>query len=671
MKHASAPRWLVVLGLSALGPLGVAAGGCGGTDNVSIGDGGGDGGGPGADAADTFVPDTTPPIDGGPIDGGRDARGPDSAGDAPSDSFTDGTIDAPADTNPDVTVDSGPDVMSDVVSDVVGDVRVDAPPPDTGIDTGVDSGGDASDAGDAGDGGDGGVVCSAPPAGQWYVAPSGDDATGTGSQTCPFQTITHAIAQVSAASPASIIWVAAGTYGSGCTAGPGHCDATPIVVAGVAHGLIFAGAGANATLVVGGTTTSDTSVFEVSSPTVSFIDLTVAPRRVASGVGPARIPGAVGILFDAPAAFPAAEGAVQNVLVQGIPLSATSDSTSSGIVVRGGTSPTLGPGVTIFGGDHSVLVTDAPTSGMLRPSAPTITGGTNAPDFFHSAQFACVRVQWLDMNNAPPSLAVTSSDPMGPVHLQDCGGNGGIVVDDVMPATNIQNVTVDTTIIDATGGAPADYGIRLVNYGALQAGLTGSLLSVNIGGMNVAGIEAVDNSALTILGGVLVQNGVHVGVHVGGTASASIDGLTSQTNGTTAEDPGLLCDSTGQGANGAPPLYLRDSVFLGNAGSGVVVRGPSGSAFGCTADLGSATSNGNNTFNVTATRNGVTGLCYLTPSANPATPTSSTWSCGQPSGSGCASGVPTAGVTCDPGTDYSNGGTGGLTVAPPQTCCGN
>jgi hypothetical protein len=423
---------------------------------------------------------------------------------------------------------------------------------------------------------------------------------------------------------------------------------------------------------VAGTTVNDTAVFDVRAPGVAFQDMTVAPRRVATGSGGGRVPGAVGIAIDAPAASNGTnEGLFIDLVIDGIPRSSASESTSSGIRIAGGASPTIGPSATIVGGDHSVLVTDSPNGA----SQPVIRAGAGFSPFFHSSQFACVRVESNDAANTPPSAVLTTFAANLQVHLQDCGGNGGVVVDTVTAGTP---VTVDSTLIDAApGGVATLYGVRLMHAGSAVLGSQAAGVGVlDVAGMSTIGIEAGDTSRLVIAGPVNVAGNPGVGVSITGTATADIFELTSAGNGSGPNGHGLQCDSTGSTPS-APTLVLRESTFLENRGDGVFIHGGAALAGGCVADLGDNATPGGNTYNNTLRHNGMTGLCYTTMSGTIATPTSSTWSCKVTAGNGCQAEnpptvVPTLGAQCGQGFDYSNGGAGSMTMpASGETCCGN
>jgi hypothetical protein len=274
------------------------------------------------------------------------------------------------------------------------------------------------------------------------------------------------------------------------------------------------------------------------------------------------------------------------------------------------------------------------------------------------------------------------------LHMLDCGGNGGVVVDTVKAGqpVNLSNVLIDaSTTLPPQPPPAANYGIRLLHAGRLA--VTNTLTITNItelagpNGSFSAAIEAGDSSVLTIEGpgiysptstpDVLVWKNRATGVHIMGNATATISALASMANsnaGTTAQH-GLLCDASPSLA--APTnLTLRGSLFLTNKTHGVFVRG------GCVADLGSDVSDGANIFNSTAQKNGNLGLCYTVVSAAGATASASTWACNLASGADCTPAIasnplPTVVTGCDQVGDYNKQpATGGVTIALPQTCCG-
>jgi hypothetical protein len=166
------------------------------------------------------------------------------------------------------------------------------------------------------------------------------------------------------------------------------------------------------------------------------------------------------------------------------------------------------------------------------------------------------------------------------------------------------------------------------------------------------------------LPGVIVATNAVNGVHVGATARANIDTLTS-----TGNVNGLLCDAS-SGISTAANLVLRNSTLLENHADGVqVAASPGGTS--CAADLGSNAGAGNNTFNTTARKNAFVGLCYLP--VTPVTASKSTWGCGLASGAACtpATGTVPAPIVvsnCQLVGDYNANSS--LVVALPQTCCG-
>ncbi|MDB4996284.1 MAG: hypothetical protein JWM74_3716 [Myxococcaceae bacterium] len=610
---------------------------CGGTTNVAIVD-------IEDDAGDSATgSDATSSNDTGASDAGADGTIGDSSS---NDGATDGGKDASGDTG---AADTGSD--TGITDTGVGDTGI----TDTGItDTGPDV-----------------TACPSPTAGIVYVGPTGSDTTGNGSASCPFVTITKALSTTAAASGATTILVTSGSpsapfvYGAGCTAGAASCDPTPIQISSAMNkGLVIQGTSSDPTAlkVVGGTGAQDVAVFEVSAPDVGFQNLTVSPRRVAAFNG-ARVPGAIGISFAA-AASSGTEASVTNVVIDGIVKSASTESTSSGIAMRGGTSPTVGPGVTIVGGDHSVLVTQSVSGAPSVASKPIITSSVAAPSFFHGSQFACVRIDSTNASaTAMPSATLTSTSSADPgrLHLQDCGGNGGIAVDTVKAGTP---VAVTNTLIDTTGPtAAAFYGVRLQSSAvvALGAGVTVTGINEISPGVGAA-IEAGGTSKLGLSGKVLVNANVGNGVHITDNAGADIVALTA-----TANRNGIVCDP---GAS----VFLRDSTTLANRVNGTFIRG--GTTAACAADLGSNGSAGNNVFNRTADKNGKVGLCYTAVTAGGATASASTWSCGVSALAGCSAATavvptPTVVSNCDQVGDYNNQpGSGGVTVALPQTCCG-
>ncbi len=664
--------------------VGLVVGGCGAT---AIGCGGGLAIGEEAtDAADDGA------VDGLVTDDSASADGP-----LTDDSSPPGDDGALADTGGDTAVasDAGGDsaTTTDAAADSAADSATDSAT-DTTTDAAVGDTGAGTDTGSLDAAGDTGVVCPAPTAGALYVSPTGSDATGNGSQACPFVTITKALSLTVGATTPTRINVVSGSaaspnvYGNGCTAGAGKCDATPIHISdGMKGGIVIQGMSADpsALKVVGGSAAADVAVFTVSPANVGFKNLTVAPTKVAVNASSGRVAGAAGIVFVAPAVASGPEASVTNVVVTGVVHSNTTESTGPGISIAGGTSPTIGPAVSIVGGDHSVLITQSNVGAPTVASNPTITSSATGPSFFRAAQFACVRVESANAAAAAMPGAVltatTAADP-GRLHLQDCGGNGGVVVDLVKPAPGGAGVSLNYTLIDTTGpSAAAYYGARVLHVGRLFATNAVTITGINelAGGTHgaSAAIEVADNGALDTsvpaagTAGVVLTKNLATGLHLTGNAVADVYGLTSTSNGTKGTHHGLLCDASVAAAP-AINLFLRNSTFLGNLGHGVFIAGAVGGN-GCVADLGNAGA-GNNVLNKSNLPNKRLGLCYQ--SIAKTNVGSETWSCGLASGAACvaASGggpQPVGVAGCDLVGDFNNQSGGlGATIAAAQTCCG-
>jgi len=149
----------------------------------------------------------------------------------------------------------------------------------------------------------------------------------------------------------------------------------------------------------------------------------------------------------------------------GVVSSNVTESTGSGIALTNGTSPTIGPGVTITGGDHSVLVGQQAAGAPTVASHPVITSSLAAPSLFQSSQFAGVRIE----------------------------------------STNAAAIAMP----GATLTAAAYYGIRLQHHGVLRAGTAvtitgikfiagrpaGPSCSADLGGVSAAGNNVFNNTA--------------------------------------------------------------------------------------------------------------------------------------------------------------------------------
>lgn len=500
-------------------------------------------------------------------------------------------------------------------------------------------------------------VCPDPTPGLLVVGSKGSDTTGNGSSSCPFQTITHALT-VASASPATTWTInllndfggANTEYGVPCSAGGTLCDPSPIVIGHTfTGGVTIQGPGASQINVSGSDGAS--AVFVVRSPNVSFTGITVNVNNVTT-------PGD-GIVFLAGAAT-GTEGSVTNVVING--KNGPSVSTGSDIRIAGGTSPTIGPGVTLNGGQHGILVTDDNAAGA-GASKPTFTSSAAAKSSITNTNVACVRVDTRAAGTPgpTPSMTITTVDAGGTIQLMDCGGRGGIVVDTVTAnLVSVSNVDVRRT----PGNAAAQQGIDLLRTAAL------TMTNVTVSGLGGSGIVSEDNSTLTITSSV-TSNGNFRGIYLTGNATATISGLTASNNvgsgaGAGAASDGLRCD-------GNATIKVRGSTFLGNAANGV-------SAYAsCVPDMGAATGDlGSNTFNTTTMKNSIAGLCVTTSAVLGVTASSSTWSCGY-AGAGCTtSGSPTTGfaivsgtgaVTCQEGRDIDTRIGGPPVAAPKPTCC--
>jgi hypothetical protein len=487
--------------------------------------------------------------------------------------------------------------------------------------------------------------CPAPTVGELHVAPTGDDATGNGSASCPFKTIGAAVTAVSSATVATTILVETGTYGEACTGGA-PCDTLPIYVpATVTKGLVIRGTAAASVRVVGGTGSTDSAVFRVLAPDVGFENLTVAPRRLKGA-----FEGAWGIDFKAAAA--ATEASVKNVVIDGVVKTSTTEATGVGISVAGGTSPTLGPGLTVKGGSIGVQVWQG-----AGASKPTITSSVAAPTLISDTTTACVSVNGSSAAMPVPSVVLTSTSTADPgrVHLRDCGTTGIQISTSVAgPASSIARTRIDST----TSGM--NYGIVVQSAAVVATGEAVRITSLASTAMNGFGIGVSGTATFTAAAGLVIDQN-QVGIRISGSAKATLDGVVANDNGAAITQPGLYCTDAAQ-------VKIRNSTFLGNAGNGVWAEGT------CALDLGAVGSPGNNVFQRTSHKNARVGLCYLSTVA--ATATSSTWSCGLAATAAC---TPSTATTPKPVTPFSCLDVGtfdyftttALTVpATPQTCCG-
>lgn len=477
--------------------------------------------------------------------------------------------------------------------------------------------------------------CGEPAPGTLHVAPTGDDSKATGSEACPFHTITAALKTISSGSPLVTINVAPGDYADGCSGGP-PCDEVPIVVSGDRQ-VTVRGTGKDPSEVrLLGRLYLGNSLFEVNDSIATFENLTVIPRA----------DGGEGFRFGGLSKAPTA---LRNVIILGSIKSWTGYPTGPGVLVYHGADVTIGPGVTISGGVYGVHIIMG--SGSDRVPRATIVSAPGARTTIEHTYSACVRIEGLSLN-ATPTAELTATADTEHVLLSDCGLHGGVFFNVFMNAT--PPMIVNRTRI--AGGTSSAAGIQLLG------GASAIVSETTIFGTKGDGIYVDQTSALTITKDVTLSTNGSNGVRLRGSAKASITGLRALVNGTSGEGHGLACA-------GSASLVLRDSTFLSNVGSGVLI------AESCAADLGSSTSAGNNVFNVESRRNGRTGLCYL--SSAPAIATNSVWGCGLSATMTCTS----AGTTwnpvrdtsagCSGSADYGIGSSGALGLGPlsAQTCC--
>lgn len=525
--------------------------------------------------------------------------------------------------------------------------------------------------------------CPAPTPGTLYVAPEGSDVDSAfganGSQLCPFKTITHAISKVTTVSTTIIAQKAkAGTtptiYGAGCTGGV-PCDATPILVPNTVTGalLIEGNTGTPSDVVVTG---DGNAVFAVNTPFAGFLALTIVPTKKAV-IGGVAV-GGYGIVFD----HTGSTGTVSNVTIRGTTPGAAVPGTGDGILLLQTASLPLGPNVIITQMLRGLHVTAG--------ASARLTGAAGAPVDISNTGDACIRVASASAA-VTPSITI-SGGASNAVMLHDCAGAGALVIDTASIPTSANSI--DHLSISRSAAFPGTFdGIHLLNNalanvtnsrieGVLGNGIVAEgsarliLASSSIVGSGKKGILmqgstnlSIPGSASSIGASVIVDKSTDIGVHISGSATATITGLSS-TNATGAAADGLRCDSFGLIPGTLTTVKVRSSIFLGNGEHGFNLPAASGGTGGCAADLGSAADVGNNVFNATTQLNRLTGLCDLSAGAD-VTPTSSFWSCGRAAGTvpHCASGSPASRVLCNvPGTDY-NSAFSRLTVPPGQQCC--
>lgn len=486
-------------------------------------------------------------------------------------------------------------------------------------------------------------TCPDPTPGTWYVGTTGNDTSGNGSAACPFKTITKAISKTTGASTASTIILqkattGVATYGTGCTGG-GTCDTTPIAVPStVTAGLVIKGAGAAADVVVTG---NGNSVFTVAAPGVGFESMTITPTKTGTANA-----GGHGIVYDYATA--GTESTIKNVVVSGTLATSVTAGTGTAIYLKGAAAPTIGTGVSLTGGFHGVRAEGT--------SAGKITGGpTTAQTIISNFGGACVYVTSTS-TTAAPALTASSTSTTSDILVRDCGTSGAIVIDTAFggPGSSFSGVQ----ILRSTSG-PTYPGLHLLSSGIA------SISSSTITGLLGTGIWAEGSSKLTSTAGLVVTSNVGGGIIVGGATAASPSGAaTADLAGASVRSntgDGLLCSVVGGS------VKLRNSTFLSNTGSGLRLAG------NCSANLGSSSEFGGNTFNTVTQPNLESGICS---NAGGTIVAPSKWKCavGTAPTTGCSSGLP-ENVTpsgmfrCNTGKDVTVGGGTTWDPAGMHQCC--
>jgi hypothetical protein len=354
-------------------------------------------------------------------------------------------------------------------------------------------------------------------------------------------------------------------------------------------------------------------------------------------------------------------------------------------VHKGAQSPTIypeyinieadSPPITVIGDDQSVQVTLG--AGLNGDSCVLMnlninSGDNNCGTFIDIAgkhvTLKNVRVWSNACFNRTIAVhsAVGSEVVLGPgLTVQ---GYSPIQSDDPTIALSVVGTAAQPTVIQATSTCLT--GVSKVSgnvsLSCAQAGIVGgqdvSGVTVNGGGDGLhAAISASGTlSDIQISGfqgdgivcaGCTIAGNVHVSGNLLGSAvrvtsgAASISGLTATTNYADA----VRCEGTSS-------LTLRNSDLSGNGGNGLVALGS------CALDLGTTGTPGQNRFNRTGAKNGLSGLCLQQSGSPTVTASSSDFSCGY-SGTGCvSSGTATtamastcqaADVTLGPGATFS------------------
>lgn len=483
-------------------------------------------------------------------------------------------------------------------------------------------------------------TCPDPTPGTFYVATTGNDTSGNGSASCPFKTVTKAVTTSVGATVATTIVLqkaatGVATYGTGCTGGA-PCDTTPITVpATITNGLLIKGAGNPSDVLVTG---GGNSVFLVSTAGVGFESMTIVPTKTG-----ATNAGGHGLEYNYATA--GTEGVIKNVVINGS--YAGGSGTGTSIYLKGVAAPTIGTGVILTGGFNGIRAEGT--------SAGKITGGpTAAQTIISNFGGACVYVTSTS-TTAAPSLTASSTGATKDIIVRDCGAIGAIAIDTSFAGTGSSFSGVQ--VLRSTAG-PTFPGLHLLKAGRA------SMSSSTITGLLDVGVWAEQTSTLSSTAGLVVTSNGFGGVLLGGLPAASATGspaidLTGASIRSNTGGDGIHCNVVGGS------VKLRDTAVLANSGSGLRLAG------NCTADLGSASASGGNTFNTATQANAESGICS---NAGGTIVAPARWKCAAPPASGCASGLP-ENVTpsgmfrCNTGKDVTVGA--GTTWNPVGTheCC--
>jgi hypothetical protein len=442
--------------------------------------------------------------------------------------------------------------------------------------------------------------CPLRPMNEWHVSPFGSDTqtlyAGNGSATCPLKTIGRAITLARADTLSTTLFVHKGNvsptrYGEACTGGP-PCDGDLFLSSVAGQSITLHGDGtAEIVIATHGQPVIRASASE-SSDTITVRDLTIKPLLLGL---PGTNQGAGLVVADK------GRVVVTNLVVDGITPSASTPGTQNGILVYPASgSVTLGPGITVSGGNYGIQASGPAITNLLgTPTAPTLIQGSNV----------CVS-------------GVSSTD--GTITLQNCTHSG------------IDGRAV-TGVVVSGGGDGTGSGIYA----------SGTVAAVKVTGFAGDGLTCFN---CTLANNVEISNNIGIGVHV--TGGADISGLSSTKN----QGDGLRCDGTAT-------VLLRNSILNGNAGNGLLALQT------CALDLGYVTVGGNNEFNRTSAKNGLSGLCLLQTNNPSVTASNSNFSCGATAPGCVQSGQPTTVMASTCQTADITLGPGAMISTPTSSCC--